>query len=170
MVSEVLSYLISPKFQNELFPVKIVLLLFAVFFGISTIIFFFKTSWFEEVFLRDFIEIWTYSPHWKRGAKSKWNKIIKRLKKGKEAELKLAVIDADQMLADVLNKIGYPGETLSESLAKIDVETLTNLEEVKEAHKIASNVMHDPDYDLDINSAEKVLRAYKNALISLEAF
>lgn len=170
MISELLSHLISPEFQNQLFPVKIVFLVFSVFFGVGTIIFLFKTSWVNEIFLRDFVEMLTYSPYWKRGAKNKWNKIIKRLKKGKDAELKLAVIDADQMVTDVLNKIGYPGATLGESLSRMDAETLTNLESVKEAHEIASSVMHDPNYDLSIDSAEKVLRAYKNALVALEAF
>jgi len=170
MISEVLLHLISPEFQNQLFPIKIIFLLFSIFFGVGTIIFLLRTSWLDEIFLRDFFEILTYSPYWKSRAKNKWNKIIKRLKKGKDAELKLAVIDADQMVTDVLNKIGYPGETLGESLSKIDTEILTNLEEVKEAHGIASSVMHDPNYHLDADSAEKVLRAYKNALVTLEAF
>jgi len=44
---------------------------------------------------------------------------------------------------------------------------LPNIEELKGAYKIRSNIIHDPTYKLDLEEAKKVLEIYGKSLIDL---
>jgi len=156
--------------QPPLF-VKIIFLLFALFFFFVIIYFLRKTTWFERIFLQDFVEFSTFKPYGISKSVEAWKKIIKRLETGSEDEAKLAVIEADDLLNETLNKIGYKQEeTLGEKLDKITVETIPNLEEVWEAHKTRNNIVHDPDYRLSLEEVKKILEVYEKAIKAVEAF
>ena len=99
-----------------------------------------------------------------------WAKITSRLETGLESEYKLAVIEADSILDNILNRMGFSGETLGERLNKLTVATLPNCEQVREAHKIRNNIVHDPSYRLGLDEAKRVLGIYQQALRDLQAF
>ncbi len=98
----------------------------------------------------------------------KWNKIEKRLKSNQEAELKLAVIEADKFFDDILKKIGYLGKDMGERLKKINPGQMANINDIWNAHKIRNNIVHDIDYKLNEFEAERAIDAYKKALEELE--
>ena len=89
--------------------------------------------------------------------------------KGWEAEAKLAIIEADKILDNVLERMGYRGENLIERLKQVDEKILPNFEEIQLAHKIRDDIVHDPDYKLAIDHAKIVMEAYEEALRKLEA-
>jgi hypothetical protein len=138
------------------------------FFG-GVVYFLLKTQWLRRIFLTDFFEFLSFKPYEMRAIGKKWAKITKRLKKAKEAELKLAVIEADDLLNEVLEKMGHAGETLSEKLKLLDKSILSNLEEILQVHQIRSHIAHDPTYELTLDSAKKILEVYKKALLELQA-
>ncbi|MCD6402279.1 hypothetical protein J7L36_00270 [bacterium] len=151
-----------------LFIVKIIFILFGLFFFGGTIYFLVTTTYLKRLFLQDWIEVLTYKPYWIRAARRKWQRVKKRLASPLESEHKLAVIEAGSMLDNALAKMGYYGETLEERLEKVSKETLPNLEEIKEVNKIYYSVLHDPDYKLILNDAKRVLSVYEEALKNLE--
>lgn len=170
MIKELLSYLVSPELQELLFPVRIIFLAFSVFFFISTVWFFLTTSWFRKIFWQDFYEIITYKGFWSREVSKKWKKIVGRLKKGRESENKLALVEADKMLDESLGQMGYAGDSLGEKLDKVKEDILSNIEEVKKIHSISNAIVHDPDYKLSADQAEKALDVYQKAFRELELF
>jgi len=98
----------------------------------------------------------------------KWGQIEKRLESGQEAELKLAVIEADKFFDNILKKIGYFGKDMGERLKKINPGQMVNINDIWSAHKIRNNIVHDVDYKLISVDAERAVGAYKKALEELE--
>lgn len=108
------------------------------------------------------------SSHLPKKTIKRWAKIEQRLKSGQEAEMKLAVIEADKFFDDVLKRIGFFGKDMGERLKKINSSQIANIDGIWQAHKVRNNIVHDVDYKLTISDAEKVIGAYERALKELE--
>jgi hypothetical protein len=168
-MENIASYII-PEFEGWLLIFKILFLILALIFFIGIFLFLFKTTWLKRILLWDFAEILTYRPFGVRKVVRAWAKIMAHLEVGTEAEYKLAVIEADLMLDDILKRMGYGGKTLGERLEKLTAATLPNIEQIWEAHKTRNNIVHDPDYRLSLDQARKTLAIYEQALRDLQAF
>ena len=170
-INELIPYLISPPypFYQWLAIMRIIFIAVFLFFLFWIIYFISKTSWFRLIILEDAVEIFTYRPFGSRKIIKQWNKIKRRLEIGLESENKLAIIEADSMLNDVLEKMGFVGETLEERLKRLTLDSLSNIEEIWEVHKIRNNIVHDPDYKLSLDESRKTISIYEKALINLQA-
>ena len=107
-------------------------------------------------------------PKKKKKLVKKWQKIEDRLKSGQEAELKLAVIEADKFFDDILKKIGYLGKDMGERLRRINSSQIANIDDIWSAHKVRNNIVHDVDFRLTEFETERTVRAYKKTLEELE--
>ncbi len=165
---ELIQFLLHPNFTGWLLIIKIIFLFFSAFFLGFIIWALTNTSWFKKAFLQDLIEFSTYKPYRIRKFKKEWEKLRKRLETGLESELKLAVIEADTLLNETLKRTGYPGESLGERLDKVTTDILPNLEEVRKAHELRNNIIHDPTYRLGLEETKKTLAIYEKTLIELQ--
>lgn len=159
-------------FENLIFIpffLKILFVIISLFFIFGIIYFLLKTEWLKRFFLQDLIEFLSFKPYGMRKVSQTWGKIIKRLEEFSESESKLAIIEAGDLLNKILERMGYSGETLGEKLKQLSEVILPNLDEVFEAHKIRSNIVHDPTYRLSLEQARMVLEIYEKALLNLEA-
>jgi len=168
--NDIITFIISPKIEGPLLILKIVFIIFSLAFLAFIIWAYIASNWFQRYFFQDLVEIATYKPYAARRLAKRWEKIIKRLETGIESEYKLAIIEADGMLDDILKTVGYTGETIGDRLAQLTTETLANIEQVKEAHKIRSSIIHDPDYRLTLDKARSILAIYKKAMKDLQPF
>ncbi len=149
--------------------VKIIFLLFGLLFFFITIYFLVKTTWFERIFLQDFIEFVTFKSYGAPKSSEAWKKILSRLETGSEDELKLAIIEVDDLLNETLVRIGYKKEeTLGEKLDEITLDIVPNIEEIYESHRVRNNIIHDPDYRLSLEETKKILETYGKAIKSAE--
>ena len=98
----------------------------------------------------------------------KWTKIEERIKSGQDAEMKLAIIEADKIFDDFLKKCGYFGKDMGERLKKINSSQISNINEIWQAHKVRNNIVHDLNFKVNQSDAEKSVAAYKKALDELE--
>lgn len=105
----------------------------------------------------------------KRKMSKEWKAVLKKLEAGDESNLKLAVIEADKILDNILKKINYPGENMGERLKHITPAQIANIEAVWQAHKIRNNIVHDPDFRLTRSDAENAVKIYQRALEDLMA-
>lgn len=149
--------------------IKFIFLAVNLFFIIFIVWALIKTTWFKRLILWDMREYLTFRHYGLPKLDKKWLKIEERLKIGTEPEAKLAIIEAEDILDDILKKEGFSGQTLGERLDKLTTDIIENLEEVREAHKVHSNIIHDPSYRLDMEEAKRILDAYEKALVDLEA-
>ena len=170
MQNDILSFLINPPFKKLIFILKIILSAISLILFISIIYFLKNTSWLQMRYLDKLMEFLNYKPAGSKKELKKWLKIKERLETNLESEFKLAVIEADTFLNDVLEKMGYKGETFGEKLEKLTIDILPNLKDLKEAHRIRNNIVYDPDYKLSLEMAKRVIDIYEKALMDLEVF
>ncbi len=166
-MNNVFSFILSPVL---LFYIKTIFIVLGFTFLIWIVLLLLKNSWLKRRFLENWVEFFAYRPFGVKKTFKQWAKITKRLETGKEAECKLAVIEADSLLNDIFKEMGYSGETIEEILKQLDSTTLPNIKQIWEAHKIRNNVVHDPDYRFTLDEAKKTLGIFEKALRDLEMF
>ena len=157
-------------FSGIIVYLKIISIILALIFLVGIILLILKNSWLKYRFLENLTEFFIYRPFGVKKTFKEWAKINKRLEAGREADYKLAIIEADSLLNDILAKMGYGGGTITDRLKQIDSNILPNINQVWEVHKIRNNVVHDPDYQLSLSQATKVLSIYEESLRHLEMF
>lgn len=94
----------------------------------------------------------------KRKIYKKWLKIEKKLNSGIEANYKLAILDADKLFNQIIQKTGIDKE-----------KTLTSIYAIKDARKIKNVIIEDRGFLVTKEIAEKSLMAYKRGLEELGA-
>lgn len=164
----IISFILSPP---EVFWLSFLRTLFSALsfiFLALVILLLFRTSWLKIRFLVDIYEFLSYRPFGTKKSTRQWQKIVSRLEKGLESEYKLAVIEADSMLEEALEKMRVTGESLEERLKKIPPDIISNISEVELAHQVRNNIVHDPDYRLSYNEAKKTLDVFEKVLTDLE--
>jgi hypothetical protein len=96
--------------------------------------------------------------------KKQWLKMKEALKSGEEAKYKIAIIEADEKIDNLLQRIGFEGENMTERLEKIHVGQLDNVAELQEAHAIKNRIVHEDDFRIDQAEAERVFGLYEKFL------
>lgn len=168
-MSDILNLIISPPFVKLLIYPEIAFLAIALFFIVFITFALINTSWLKWYILRDLQEFFRRRPYGTKKIVKDWNKIKARLDTGLEAEYKLAILEADSTMEDVLKRMGFGGASLGEKLDKLTAVSLPNLDEVRSAHQIRSNVVHDPDYKLTLDETKKTIAIFEKALVDLQA-
>lgn len=168
-VDKVISLIVSPPFGKWLIYPEIAALALTLFFIVFIVFALIYTTWLKRLILYDLQEFIRHRPFGTKRIAGDWNKIKARLDTGLEAEYKLAVLEADSMMDDVLKRMGFAGSSLGERLDKLTAVSLPNLDEVRLAHQIRSDIVHDPDYKLSLGEAKKALAIFEKSLIDLQA-
>lgn len=148
--------------------IKILLIAVSAFFVIMMIWILKNTQWLRYRYLADLTELSTYRPYGAKKIDRDWQQIRSRLETGSESEYKLAVIEADSLLDNILKRMGYSGESLGDRLKTLTSATIPNIDVIKEGHQVRNNIIHDPDYQLELEEAKKILDAYEQAFVSLQ--
>ena len=170
MILEEINQLIFNITSSPLFlVVKFILLTISLFFIVIIVFVLITTTWLKRLVIWDLKEFMTFRHYGLPRLEKKWAKIKERLEVGTEAEAKLAIIEAEDIFDDILKRESFLGQTFDERLSKLNTNILSNLEEIREVHKVRSSIIHDPSYRLDIKEAERVLDVYEDALVELEA-
>ncbi len=73
----------------------------------------------------------------------KWKKVEEHIDSDNPSDWKLAIIEADIMLGELLEAQGYNGETIGDRLKQIEISDFRTLNEAWEAHKIRNQIAHE---------------------------
>jgi hypothetical protein len=95
-----------------------------------------------------------------------WRQILKRLASEDPQQWKIAVLEADRILDEILKMSGYLG-TMDEKLNLLTAAQLSNIEDIKAAHKIRNVISSDPVFEFSQEAASHVIEIYKKAFIEL---
>ncbi len=165
-------YLLSP----ELIPqpyfmviniLKAVFLLISILLITGILVAISKSNWIR-VRTEDMKEFSKFKPSILTKMAKEWKKINTRLQSGEEAEYKLAVIEADDMTNSALTRLEYPGKTLGEKLKELNQEIIPNIEDLKMVHQVRGDIVHDPNYRLDIQKTREILKVYQQFFIDFK--
>jgi hypothetical protein len=169
LINLLVNFLLYPQIPQWFLPVKFIFIFFGFFFLIYVFWALFKTTWLKRAFLWDLKEFLSYRPFYTKIFAPKWEKIERRLESKIEADLKLAVLEADDLLNQCLTQIGYPGATIDEKLEKLTEEIISNLKDLKEVRRIKEDIVEDPSFKLTLEEAKRILEVYKKSLQDLQA-
>ena len=92
----------------------------------------------------------------------KWQKVLEHINSANPSDWKLAILECDIMLSDILEKMGYLQESISEKLKSIEPSDFTNIEAAWEAHKIRNQIAHEgSDFLINEREAKRVIGLYE---------
>lgn len=92
----------------------------------------------------------------------KWEKVLKFLNSNNVSDWRLAVIEADVILEEMLRQAGYTGESIGEMLKSVDKNDFSTIEDAWEAHKIRNAIAHSGgDFQLNEREARRVIALFE---------
>lgn len=166
-IKDFIYFISSPDLQDMLFPVKIAFVAFSMFFLAAVIYFMFNSSFMHYRFLEDVSEFVSWQSYGLKGILKRWKKIKSKTLSGSESSYKLAIIEANDFLLELLDNGGYSGKNFKEIIEKVDKKMLPNIEQIKEAHEVRNSIVYNQDYKLETEQAKKILNIYEAAINSI---
>lgn len=98
----------------------------------------------------------------------KWQIVGRYYNSANQSDWKLAIMEADIMLYEVLNRSGFIGESIGEMLKNTDKSKLNTLDEAWSAHKVRNEIAHSgTDYVLSRTMVEKTIAQYEKVFDEL---
>lgn len=92
----------------------------------------------------------------------KWATVLMRLDSDSETEWRLAILEADNMLGDLLASRNIPGSTLGERLTNANAKTFKTLQGAWDAHKVRNSIAHEgSDFSLTAREAKRVIGLFE---------
>ena len=92
----------------------------------------------------------------------RWQNILDKINSSNESDWRLAIIEADIILGDMLLRMGYKGEGVAEKLKQVEPSDFKTLQSAWEAHKIRNNIAHSgSSYHLSKSEAERAINLFK---------
>jgi len=165
-IRDFIYFISSTQLQERLFGVKFIFAVFTMFFLGAVIYFMIVSSWLKYQFVEDVSEFFSWHAYGRREISRFWTKIKKKMDSGIESELKLAVIEADDFLVNMLEQAGYEGKDFGEIVNKAGKAALPNLDEVLAVHEERNSIVYDPGFKIDAEKIKKILSVYEVAINS----
>lgn len=147
--------------ENVLFIIKVIVVVFSL--GLIFMIIYSNIRISE---LDD--EIKKRKANWKKNQESgtqkknnKWELILANLAQDNEASWRLAIIEADLILDELLRNLVPGGGTIGDKLKTINKTKMANLDNAWEAHKIRNRIAHDgSDFHISRPEARRTIEMY----------
>lgn len=92
---------------------------------------------------------------------TRWENLKAYLESESESDWKLAIIEADKLLEELVEKLGYLGDNLGERLKAVEPSDFTTLQDAWEAHKIRNKIAHEQNYRLTHRDARLTIARFE---------
>ncbi len=92
----------------------------------------------------------------------KWQRVLAHIHSPNPSDWRLAILEADIMLEELMDGLGYRGETLAEKLKSVERSDFNTLESAWEAHRVRNDIAHaGGDFLLSEREAKRVIDLYR---------
>ncbi len=93
----------------------------------------------------------------------KWKDVKRHMESGNQTDWRMAILEADIMLYDMLDQMGYEGDSIGEKLKQVERASFNTLDEAWRAHKVRNVIAHEgASYILPRHEAERAIRQYES--------
>jgi hypothetical protein len=93
---------------------------------------------------------------------AKWVKIQAHINSQNPSDWRLAILEADIMLFEVLDKMGFQGDSIGEKLKGVKKGDFLTIDLAWEAHKVRNKIAHEgSNYDLSERDAKLTIDNFK---------
>lgn len=98
----------------------------------------------------------------KKTENKKWKKVKEHASSANPSDWRLAILEADILLGDLLTKLGYKGDSIGEQLKSVERIDFQTLDLAWEAHKIRNSIAHEgSDFVLSPNEGKRVIGLFE---------
>lgn len=163
-IKDFIYFISSAELQDKLLYPKLVFISFAMFFLAAVIYFLVNSSYLHYKFLEDVTEFLSWHAYGLREISIRWKKIQKRIESGAEADYKLAIIEADDFLNQLLDEAGFSGKSFEELLKNASKSIALNEDELVKVHNIRNSIVYQPDYKVDLEETKRILQIYEKTV------
>jgi len=101
----------------------------------------------------------------KKQTRKKWNDLRNFLSSDKESDWKIMIIKADEIIFDLIRKMGHSEKNMGEALENINENQINNIGKIKEAHEIRNRIIHEDDFRISKEEARELMEKYESFLI-----
>ncbi|MDO8729319.1 MAG: hypothetical protein Q7K26_05560 [bacterium] len=92
----------------------------------------------------------------------KWEKVMKYANSDNASDWRLAIIEADVILEELLHSAGYVGESIGEMLKSVDKNEFLTIDDAWEAHKVRNAIAHSgADFQLSERETRRVIALFE---------
>lgn len=99
---------------------------------------------------------------------SKWGIVKEKINSQNPSDWKEAVVEADSILDDIFEKMGFKGEGLGEKLKSVEPSGFDNLEKIWNAHQVRKKITLAPaGFELTQEDAKSAVDNYEKGLKEL---
>jgi len=98
----------------------------------------------------------------------KWESILNHLREGTVSSGKIALVEANKMLDEVLGKVGFKGANLEEKIGMIKPGQIVGISEVTEAHELYKKIIENPAHEVEMGEIKKAVDDYEKVFRGLE--
>lgn len=98
----------------------------------------------------------------------RWERIMKRLDEKSVASGKVALIEADKMLGEILGKLGFLGKNAEEKVGNIKPGQLVGIEDMQKTQALHNRIIEDPTHKTSLEEVQAALYVYERVFRGLE--
>jgi hypothetical protein len=121
-----------------------------------------------EKFQAEDEEMWLERIHRRRQAElgqeknTRWDHVMSLFGSENPSDWRVAVIEADAMLEELVNQLGYEGESLGEKMKQINAANFPTIQQAWDAHNVRNRIAHEGmNFQLDSFEKNRVLKLYE---------
>jgi len=92
---------------------------------------------------------------------SNLSRVDLKLQSNYVSDWKLAIIEADSILDQLIQALGYKGDTMGDRMKNIRPGQFPYLDEAWRVHKVRNFLAHDPNYELSRQAVLRTIDIYK---------
>jgi len=99
----------------------------------------------------------------------RWRAVRNKAFSGDANSMRLAIIEADKILDDVLKNVGFTAETVTDKILQILSDDLGWIRsKAMDAHNYYLKLEEDPEYEIDLDEVKKAIHNYEAVLKELD--
>ena len=93
---------------------------------------------------------------------NRWSDVLAHIDSDRENDWKLAIIEADILLEELLESVGYAGITVGDKLKSASPTSFTTINQAWRAHNVRNRIAHEgADFTLSQKAAQETIAQYK---------
>ncbi|MEI6420194.1 MAG: hypothetical protein WCO30_01045 [bacterium] len=90
--------------------------------------------------------------------KTRWELVVKHVESENPGDWRMAIMEADIMLDEMLDRQGYHGESIGDKLKQVEKSDFNSIDQAWEAHKVRNQIAHEgSDFILTQRRAKEVI-------------
>lgn len=102
------------------------------------------------------------TPQKERESNTRWIHVLELLQSYSQSDWRQAIIEADIILEEMLDKMGYDGVSIGDKLKNVEPSDFLTLNQAWEAHKVRNKIAHlGSDFKITQDEARRVIGLYQ---------